>query len=83
MNNRRINRREFLERAGWVSLACLNPLRLPAIAPTALPNPVGYATIPWPRKDFPEALETISKLGFKGVQVLGWVNDRQFFRNLE
>ncbi len=40
-----------------------------------LPNPVGYATISWPEKEFTQALETISSLGFKGVQMLGWVRD--------
>jgi len=43
----------------------------PSSAPS---NPVGYATISWPRSQFPEALETISKLGYKGVQFLGWVS---------
>lgn len=41
---------------------------------SALPNPVGYATISWPRSQFAEALQTISKLGYKGVQFLGWVS---------
>jgi len=40
-----------------------------------LSNPVGYATISWPEKEFKQALETISSLGFKGVQMLGWVRD--------
>lgn len=39
----------------------------------ALPNPVGYATIAWPKREFIPALETISGLGFKGVQMLGWI----------
>ena len=40
-----------------------------------LPNPVGYATISWPEGQFKEALQTISGLGFKGVQTLGWVRE--------
>jgi inosose dehydratase len=40
-----------------------------------LPNPVGYATIAWPRQEFAHALETISRLGFRGVQLLGWVRE--------
>ena len=37
-----------------------------------LSNPVGYATISWPKSQFDHALQTISRLGFKGVQLLGW-----------
>jgi inosose dehydratase len=40
-----------------------------------LPNPVGYATIAWPREEFAHALETISRLGYQGVQLLGWVRE--------
>jgi inosose dehydratase len=40
-----------------------------------LPNPVGYATIAWPRPEFAHALETISRLGYRGVQLLGWVRE--------
>jgi len=40
-----------------------------------LPNPIGYATIAWPEKQFDHALDTISHLGFRGVQMLGWVRD--------
>jgi len=47
--------------------------RLLPDAGDALPNPVGYATIAWPRQEFSHALETISRLGFRGVQMLGWV----------
>jgi len=38
-------------------------------------NSIGYATISWPQNRFSEALETISSLGFAGVQMLGWVKD--------
>ena len=40
-----------------------------------LPNPIGYATIAWPEKQFDHALDTISHLGFRGVQMLGWVRE--------
>ncbi len=69
------SRRNFLVRAG--SFAAAWPLRLRAQPPGAgpLPNPVGYATIAWPKAQFSQALETISALGFQGVQFLGWVRD--------
>jgi inosose dehydratase len=41
----------------------------------ALTNPLGYATISWPQSQFLQALDTISSLGFAGVQMLGWVKD--------
>ncbi len=68
-------RREFLKRAGSAVLACCAPAKLFLATPETLPNPVGYATITWPEREFPQALETISALGFKGVQMLGWVRD--------
>jgi len=49
--------------------------RLLADSGDALPNPVGYATIAWPRQEFSHALETVSGLGFRGVQMLGWVRE--------
>jgi inosose dehydratase len=44
-------------------------------AASQLSNPVGYAAIAWPQSQFVQALETISSLGFAGVQMLGWVRD--------
>ncbi len=69
------NRREFLRRAAGLAWAGLRAPQLYARAKAALPNPVGYATISWPREEFPHALETISHLGFEGVQILGWVQE--------
>jgi len=40
-----------------------------------LPNPIGYATIAWPQKDFTHALDVVSHLGYRGVQMLGWVRE--------
>ncbi len=75
MNKDSLPRREFLAQAGRLGLTWCAPARLLAGVPDPLPNPVGYATIAWPEKDFPQALKTISTLGFKGVQMLGWVRD--------
>jgi inosose dehydratase len=75
MPSRGLGRRDFLKRAGGLALAgCVSSLGLAAGGDT-LPNPVGYATIAWPGSRFHHALETISGLGFQGVQLLGWVRD--------
>jgi inosose dehydratase len=68
-------RREFLRTLAGLGAAqgVLGTLR--ADARDVLPNPVGYHTIAWPRQDFTHALETISSLGFGGVQILGWVRE--------
>ncbi len=69
-------RREFLQRVGGIALGWASGVLPPASAAAeTLPNPVGYATISWPRREFEPALQTISRLGFKGVQMLGWVRD--------
>jgi inosose dehydratase len=75
MNRRFPGRRDFLKQLGtlavagglhgWTAEGAANPL----------PNPVGYATISWPEGQFEEALRTISGLGFKGVQILGWARE--------
>ncbi len=70
-----MRRREFLKEAETLALGWCGVVRLARGAPDSLPNPVGYATISWPQKEFRQALETISSLGFKGVQMLGWVRD--------
>jgi inosose dehydratase len=75
MDSSRHPRREFLKRASVAGLASLLGADLLCGAPALLPNPVGYATIAWPERKFNHALETISALGFKGVQLLGWVCD--------
>jgi inosose dehydratase len=48
---------------------------LRAGARDVLPNPVGYAIIAWPNEEFAHGLETISRLGYRGVQLLGWVRE--------
>jgi len=67
-------RRAFLQKLLGLGLASCVPGGLRAGETAALPNPVGYATISWPRSQFPQALQTISELGFKGVQFLGWIS---------
>jgi len=74
----RLRRREFLKLASGVAAASCGPPALLGGTRDTWPNPVGYATITWPEKQFPQALETISALGFRGVQMLGWVRD--FYR---
>jgi inosose dehydratase len=68
-----MNRREFLQ--GTAVLASGIGAWPTGTAASQLPNPVGYATIAWPRELFQDGLSTISKLGFGGVQLLGWVKD--------
>jgi inosose dehydratase len=48
---------------------------LRAGAREVLPNPVGCATIAWPNEELTHGLETISRLGYRGVQLLGWVRE--------
>ncbi len=52
----------------WAALSHLN-----AALPGKIPNPVGYSNISWPPNQLSLALETISALGYQGVQLLGWV----------
>ena len=75
MNRRFPDRRGFLKQLGaFVVAGGISPWSAKGAA-SPLPNPVGYATISWPDSQFDEALRTISGLGFKGVQILGWVRD--------
>jgi len=69
------SRREFLKRAGVFVLGCCGTSLSAGGAGPPASNPVGYATISWPQSQFSGALETISSLGFAGVQMLGWVKD--------
>lgn len=58
-----------------MALATVAPAARGRTVPDALPNPIGYATISWPDGKIEHALETISSLGFKGVQMLGFVRE--------
>lgn len=69
------SRRAFLKRASGLALASIAPGSLAGSVPDPLPNPVGYATISWPDGKIEHALDTISNLGFKGVQMLGFVRE--------
>lgn len=68
-------RREFLKRAGGLALSCLPSARMLSAAGGGLSNPAGCATISWPKSELDHAVKTISQLGFKGVQLLGWVRE--------
>jgi inosose dehydratase len=68
-------RREFLRTLAGLSFAPGALATLRAGARYVLPNPVGYHTIAWPREEFTHALDTISRLGYRGVQLLGWVRE--------
>jgi len=68
-------RREFLRTLAGLSVVPGTLATLRASARDVLPNPVGYATIAWPREEFSHALETISRMGYRGVQLLGWVRE--------
>lgn len=73
-----LGRRDFLKRTGGLALFSLSPVGKSSSdseSRIALTNPVGYATIGWPESQFSHALEIISKLGFQGVQLLGWTRD--------
>ncbi len=70
------NRRDFLKRIGGAMLGSATAGKLAASPPKELPNPVGYAVIAWPQKDFDTALAAISALHFQGVQLLGWSLDQ-------
>jgi len=60
--------------AGGAAAAALAPVSL-SLADERLSNPVGYATISWPDEELTSALQTISALGFQGVQLLDFVTD--------
>jgi inosose dehydratase len=68
-------RREFLRTLAGLGVVPGALTTLRAGARDVLPNPVGYATIAWPREEFAHALGTISLLGYRGVQLLGWVRE--------
>ena len=68
-------RRSFLQQVGSLAAAWSSSALLARAAEEPLPNPVGYAAISWPDDEFEEALSSIAGLGFKGVQMLGWVRE--------
>jgi len=68
-------RRNFLRAVAVLGFAQAGFDGLIAEARDVLPNPIGYATIAWPQREFAHALETISHLGFRGVQMLGWARE--------
>ena len=71
-----ISRREFIKTAG-VGCACALIKSDPSPATSRpLGNRIGYSTISWPESDFEHGLETISGLGFTGIQLVGWARER-------
>jgi len=68
-------RRNFLRALAGLGAASGVLAALQAAARDVLPNPVGYATIAWPRGEFAHGLETIAHCGYRGVQLLGWVRE--------
>lgn len=68
-----VARRKFLKEVGAAALAWGAASRLGGALPGVLPNPVGYSVISWPEDQFDQALEAISSVGYKGVQLLGEV----------
>jgi len=69
------SRRDFLRQTSVLALAWSTSSTGAQATARPLTNPIGYATISWPQSQFLQALDTISSLGFAGVQMLGWVKD--------
>jgi len=70
-----MTRRRFLQQAGGAALSLGAGVRAGGKEPPSLPNRVGYSNISWPANQLRQALETISALGYQGVQFLGWVRE--------
>lgn len=68
-------RRQFLWRAGAALAWGAVVVRSGNAEPGTLASPLGYSIISWPEDAFQQAFETISALGYKGVQILPWVQD--------
>jgi inosose dehydratase len=68
-----MTRRRFFQQTGTVALAWAAGVRSDLSVAGTLPNPLGYSIISWPPEEFNQALETVSSLGYRGVQLLGWV----------
>jgi inosose dehydratase len=75
LNLRTNSRRDFLRLASPLALVWRTGSSGQQATARPITNPVGYATISWPQNQFLQALDTISSLGFAGVQMLGWVKD--------
>ncbi|HYW40446.1 MAG TPA: sugar phosphate isomerase/epimerase [Terriglobales bacterium] len=68
-------RRNFLRAVAVLGFAQAGFDGLIAEARDVLPNPIGYAMIAWPQREFAHGLDVVSRLGFRGVQMLGWVRE--------
>src|SRR5208283_5025627 len=70
-----MTRRGFLQKAGAAVASWAAFSRVDSAMPGTLPNPVGYSNISWPPNELSQALETVSALGYQGMQLLGWVQE--------
>jgi inosose dehydratase len=70
-----VTRRGFMRQAGVAALSWAAFSREISALPPTLPNPVGYSNISWPPNELDQALETVSALGYQGVQLLGYVQE--------
>jgi sugar phosphate isomerase/epimerase len=70
-----VTRRRLLQQAGVAALSWVAFSREISALPATLPNPVGYSNISWPPNELNRALETVSALGYQGVQLLGYVQE--------
>lgn len=70
-----MTRRRFMRRAGAAALSWPALSHLDMALPGTLLNPVGYSNISWPQEELNQALQTVSSLGYQGVQLLGWVQE--------
>ena len=68
-----VARRTFLKEIGALALGWGAASRFSNAFPSGLSNPVGYSVISWPDDQFDQALEGISSVGYKGVQLMGEV----------
>ena len=69
-NNKPSARREFLKQMGAAALAWSAASQRLGAAPAAATNPVGYSCIAWPDEQYGPAIEAISAVGYKGVQLM-------------
>jgi sugar phosphate isomerase/epimerase len=67
------NRRQFLTQLTAAGISLAGATALPAQPSATLPNPVGYATIAWPNDELQHGLDVMANLGFKGVELGGWI----------
>lgn len=75
MEKRGMTRRGFLRGGGAAAASWAAFSRLDSAMPGPIANPVGYSNISWPQNELSQAMETVSALGYQGMQFLGWVQE--------